>query len=57
MSTAVETSVGRVVQVIGPVIDVEFPAGQLPSIYNALEVKDLSPNGEDIRVVCKCSKC
>ncbi|MBY0547144.1 MAG: F0F1 ATP synthase subunit beta [Candidatus Obscuribacterales bacterium] len=53
MSTAVETSVGRVVQVIGPVIDVEFPAGQLPSIYNALEVKDLSPSGEDIRVVCE----
>lgn len=53
MSTAVETSVGRVVQVIGPVIDVEFPAGQLPSIYNALEVKDLSPNGEEIRVVCE----
>lgn len=53
MSTAVETSVGRVVQVIGPVIDVEFPAGQLPSIYNALEVKDTSPSGEDIRVVCE----
>lgn len=53
MSTAVETSVGRVVQVIGPVIDVEFPAGQLPAIYNALEVKDASPNGEDIRVVCE----
>jgi F-type H+/Na+-transporting ATPase subunit beta len=53
MSTAVETSVGRVVQVIGPVIDVEFPAGQLPSIYNALRVEDLSPNGENIRVVCE----
>lgn len=53
MSTAVETSVGRVVQVIGPVIDVEFPAGQLPAIYNAIEVKDKSPNGEDIRVVCE----
>ncbi|MBX9687027.1 MAG: F0F1 ATP synthase subunit beta [Candidatus Obscuribacterales bacterium] len=52
MSTAVET-VGRVIQVIGPVIDVEFPAGDLPSIYNALEVKDKGPNGEDIRVVCE----
>lgn len=52
MSTAVET-VGKVVQVIGPVIDVEFPAGDLPSIYNALEVKDKAPNGEEIRVVCE----
>ncbi|CAN5122262.1 F0F1 ATP synthase subunit beta [soil metagenome] len=29
---------GKVVQVIGPVIDAEFPAGQLPAIYNALQV-------------------
>jgi F-type H+-transporting ATPase subunit beta len=29
---------GFVTQIIGPVIDVEFPEGQLPSIYNALEV-------------------
>jgi F-type H+-transporting ATPase subunit beta len=27
---------GRVTQVIGPVVDVEFPEGTLPSIYNAL---------------------
>ena len=30
--------VGRVVRVIGPVVDVEFPAGQLPEILNALHV-------------------
>ncbi len=29
-------SEGKVVQVIGPVVDVEFPQGQLPNIYNAL---------------------
>jgi F-type H+-transporting ATPase subunit beta len=29
---------GFVTQIIGPVIDVEFPEGQLPAIYNALEV-------------------
>lgn len=52
MSTAVET-VGKVVQVIGPVIDVEFPAGDLPAIYNALEVKDKAPNGDPVRVVCE----
>ena len=27
---------GTVVQVIGPVVDVEFPADQMPDIYNAL---------------------
>jgi F-type H+/Na+-transporting ATPase subunit beta len=30
--------VGRIVQVIGPVVDVEFEAGQLPEIYNALRI-------------------
>jgi hypothetical protein len=31
-------STGKVIQVIGPVVDVEFPPGQLPNIYNALKV-------------------
>ena len=31
---------GRVVQVIGPVVDVEFPAGHLPTILNAVRVVD-----------------
>src|SRR3954470_19168462 len=31
-------NVGKIVQVIGPVIDVEFEAGHLPEIYNALRV-------------------
>ena len=31
-------SMGRITQVIGPAIDVEFPDGNLPAIYNALQV-------------------
>jgi F-type H+/Na+-transporting ATPase subunit beta len=30
---------GRVVQVIGTVVDVEFPPDQLPAIYNAIEIQ------------------
>ena len=30
---------GKVIQITGPVVDVEFPAGELPAIYNALEIK------------------
>jgi F-type H+-transporting ATPase subunit beta len=30
---------GRVVQVIGPVVDAEFPKGELPEIYHALRVE------------------
>ncbi|HET7521136.1 MAG TPA: F0F1 ATP synthase subunit beta [Candidatus Limnocylindria bacterium] len=32
-------SAGKVIQITGPVIDVEFPPGELPAIYNALEIK------------------
>ena len=38
-ATAVE---GKVLQVFGPVVDVEFPEGHLPAIYNALKVQDAS---------------
>jgi F-type H+/Na+-transporting ATPase subunit beta len=31
-------NIGKIVQVIGPVVDVEFEPGKLPAIYNALEV-------------------
>jgi F-type H+-transporting ATPase subunit beta len=31
-------AVGHVVQVIGPVLDVQFEAGHLPSIYNAVRI-------------------
>jgi F-type H+-transporting ATPase subunit beta len=34
------TNVGRVVQVIGNVVDVEFATGQLPAIFNALRIVD-----------------
>ena len=34
---------GRIVQIIGPVVDVEFPVGNLPEIFDALEIK--TPSG------------
>jgi F-type H+-transporting ATPase subunit beta len=33
---------GKVVQVTGPVVDVEFPEGKLPAIYNALKLTNSS---------------
>jgi len=38
MATAAPTATGRVIQITGPVVDIEFPAGQLPQIYNAVEI-------------------
>jgi len=37
--------IGHVVQVIGPVIDVEFSAEQLPEIYNALRISEAGQDG------------
>ena len=34
--TAAEPTAGRVTRIQGSVIDVEFPVGHLPDIYNAL---------------------
>nr|QUE28506.1 AtpB [Porphyrostromium boryanum] len=31
-------SIGKVVQIIGPVLDIEFPPGQLPKVFNAVNV-------------------
>jgi F-type H+/Na+-transporting ATPase subunit beta len=38
MATASNAQNGKITQVIGPVVDVEFPAGSLPDIYTALSV-------------------
>src|SRR5687767_11345876 len=38
---------GKVIQITGPVIDVEFPPGELPAIYNALEIKRPARAGGD----------
>jgi F-type H+-transporting ATPase subunit beta len=37
--TEEKRNIGKIVQVIGPVVDVEFPEGMLPAIQNAIVVK------------------
>jgi len=34
------STTGKILQIIGPVIDAEFPPGQLPNIYNAIRVEE-----------------
>ncbi len=38
MATAAPAAIGRVIQITGPVVDIEFPPGELPSIYSAVEI-------------------
>jgi F-type H+-transporting ATPase subunit beta len=46
-------NVGKIVQVIGPVIDVEFDPEQLPALYTALEVADDGNGRPPVRVVAE----
>jgi len=49
--SATSGNIGKIVQVIGAVIDVEFPEGKLPSILNALEIKNTNnPYSPDLVV-------
>ena len=52
MATAVrgKGNIGKVVQVIGPVLDVEFESEHLPELYNAITIDSKSDGGADIRV-------
>jgi F-type H+-transporting ATPase subunit beta len=44
---------GKVVQVIGPVLDVEFEAAHLPEIYNALSLKTTNEAGQEIELIAE----
>jgi F-type H+-transporting ATPase subunit beta len=44
-------NIGKIVQVIGPVVDVEFEAEHLPELYNALEITATAEDGTSVRVV------
>jgi F-type H+-transporting ATPase subunit beta len=46
---------GRVVRVIGPVVDVEFPPSQLPEINNALTV-EVTMGGATTTITCEVAQ-
>ncbi len=53
MATAVATAqkIGKVVQIIGPVVDIEFEGGHLPEIYNAVHIRSDGVGGTPIDVI------
>src|SRR5690348_3623334 len=54
MTTAIGIhNIGKIVQVIGPVVDVEFEAEHLPELYNALEITATAEDGSTVRVVAE----
>ncbi len=53
MATATDQKVGKVIQVIGPVIDVEYEGGYLPAIYNAVRIVADGEGGQKIDIVAE----
>ena len=51
-STSSQTK-GVVRQGIGPVLDVEFPAGKLPKILNALRIEAKIPAGQELALTAE----
>ncbi len=49
-------STGKITQVIGPVVDVEFPSGQLPRILNALTVTNPAISSEPNNLVVEVAQ-
>ena len=50
VTTAEKTNIGYITQIIGPVVDVKFPGGKLPQIYNALKITATNEAGQEINL-------
>jgi len=46
-------NIGRIIQIIGPVVDIAFSQGNVPNIYNAVVISGKNTAGEDMRVTCE----
>ena len=44
---------GHIVQVIGPVVDVEFPNGHIPPVLNAIEIPRTTTEGKEDVLICE----
>jgi len=53
VATTDKTNVGRITQIIGPVVDVEFPSGKMPQIYNSIKIQGTNEAGQEVSVTCE----
>ncbi len=51
-----EQNIGKITQVMGPVVDVEFPQGNLPEIYSALLITNPTINDEEDNLVVEVAQ-
>ncbi len=53
VTTTEKKSIGYITQIIGPVLDIKFPNGKMPEIYNAVRVTGTNPAGTEVNVTCE----
>ena len=51
-----DNAIGKITQVIGPVLDIEFPPGKLPAIYNAVKVTNPTLSSEEWNLVTEVAQ-
>ena len=56
MSASTGQNLGRIKQVIGPVVDVEFPSGKIPPIYQAVKVSNKTNGDQEWNLVLEVSQ-
>ncbi len=42
---------GKIIQIIGPVLDIDFSGGTLPEIYNAIQIKRKNQDGKEENLI------
>jgi len=44
---------GQITQIIGPVLDIKYPGGEMPNIYNSVIIEGKNEAGDDVKVVAE----
>ena len=55
-ASASSQNIGRIKQVIGPIVDVEFDSGRLPAIYHAVKVTNTSISRQEWNLVLEVAQ-
>ncbi|HMS33826.1 MAG TPA: F0F1 ATP synthase subunit beta [Ignavibacteria bacterium] len=42
---------GKIIQIIGPVLDIDFSGGEIPAIYNAIQIKKKTQDGKEENLI------
>ena len=53
MKSTLNSNTGTIIQIIGPVMDISFPAGKMPGIYNSLIIETKDESGKKAKIVCE----